>query len=762
VGKDKDEHEYIQERMRFEYRTPEELEAAAKANHGKIREVCSQQNVSPALYKATREQCVLDVMAELGQNSVFNDIMDVVALSQIMRPELEITMEEGARTKDSGRAVAYFKHRPWAYENILEYIYKQITRNIYDLEFISHAGDTVFGATARRELKSNLIHEFTHFAMYAVFKNDCNPYFSSADPRVFSEVVLKTMRNLYDFYSPPMLGSRHTPSSELSYKGLAISLVNKVPESIQTFMRMFTKANIDPDTYVPYEPSTYNLEFVVRLPEILAQFDDKDTPVSNPRLYGCFEPLIAYWKDVITPEMRRYIDAHPKGALVNADRVYEENVLAHSGEHYLLLEGEKSPADTAMAIKANALIKAIREGNMQEFSSIINSAPDDRLPRLALAQAIEQNKVEVFVAALQLIKNPQYLKPIWTKAIKEGKSSMIAAGIVSANENSGELIASLFSTIKFGDTTFTYFLSALAQAGKAEVCEDILLPYSSAITLMQFLSEVSPKENPVLNKLLIKKLIESPSKDFKNLLIYNIDSVIERAKNDSLLFVALMDKGVDNSILIARLNDILPEMLKNPELKQQLFDAATMSHNAEILSKIQESEGVNIHIASSPEPPAASSTYVPNLPGMAVASIPEKPALPATGSQQSQLSSPEPATPDLLATAMLVQAVLGIKNPSPPPAEFVMAKVTDVPPMPEEPPVNWVEAVLADSMSHNTPHDWSSQEAPPLNESGGDMPDLVTVHAVEPKLKDLEKLKSKKPEKGDRLPTTSEDRDRGL
>jgi len=97
---------------------------------------------------------------------------------------------------------------------------------------------------------------------------------------------------------------------------------------------------------------------------------------------------------------------------------------------------------------------------------------------------------------------------------------------------------------------------------------------------------------------------------------------------------------------------------------------------------------------------------------------------------------------------MLAQAVLGIKNPQPLQAEFNMQPFSDIPPEPKKPAVNWVEAITADSLSKSASHDWSSQVAPPPNESGGDMPHLddegVKIHTAEP-------LKRPKPEKRDVL-----------
>lgn len=404
----RDEYSFILDRTHLEFRNSTELAEAAGLAQSTILEVCSRQNVPLSEYEATRRQCVEGIMAELGQNPMFNDIMDVVAVTQLMRPDLEVRFEDTPlddgsygyySTKDLDQTLATYNSKA---------INETIIENIFDIEF-SRGGDTVFGNIQdSSNLRSTVVHEFTHFAMEAVFKNDCAPYHPETSSAYFDDIVLQTMRNLYAFYLPD-----EPLNKQLSLKELANAISDLIDPKLSTFVHLFTGK---------YTPDEYNAEFVVRLPQVLAKLHIHDNlPL---QLQICFAPLISYWKDVITPEMRKYIDTHPKGHLVSTDRVYEENLHAHSGEYYLMLEGEKSPADAALALQAKSLITAIKEGDRQIYRDLITSAKDDRLPRIALAQAIEQNQLGIFNLALSKVIHKEYLGSLCVRAFAKGNYVM--------------------------------------------------------------------------------------------------------------------------------------------------------------------------------------------------------------------------------------------------------------------------------------------------------------------------------------------------
>jgi hypothetical protein len=85
MSKEKDEFEHILDATSVEFMTLEELEEAADEATARIYEVCSGQEVLIADYKATREKCIRGIMETLGKTPMFNDIMDVVAVFQMIR-----------------------------------------------------------------------------------------------------------------------------------------------------------------------------------------------------------------------------------------------------------------------------------------------------------------------------------------------------------------------------------------------------------------------------------------------------------------------------------------------------------------------------------------------------------------------------------------------------------------------------------------------------------------------------------------------------
>jgi len=174
--------------------------------------------------------------------------------------------------------------------------------------------------------------------------------------------------------------------------------------------------------------------------------------------------------------------------------------------------------------------------------------------------------------------------------------------------------------------------------------------------------------------------------------------ILDIVKNDDELFVNVIEKGKKNNPkLVGELQAILPEMLKNPDVKQQLLAAATKAGNQEILDNISESERVNIHIASTPPSPELRPLVpagVPNLPS--VPDVPTFKRLPNTESQHSFGSGSMSATPLVDATLTLVTAVAaklrGGKIPGEP-AKFNMPSFIEQPPQSANAPGSWVSTV---------------------------------------------------------------------
>jgi hypothetical protein len=217
---ERDEFEHIMDSMRIDFRTPEELEAAVSKARNTIYEACSEQDVAVEDYKATREKCLRDIMKELGQNPMFNDIMDVVAVTQMIREKPGGTISMFDRENFPNGAQGVFK--PQKVERQQSQSNLNVTANIYDYaigEIIEHGMEVHAGqvhlaaATGRSALRGVIIHEFAHFAMYAVFKNDCNPYTDSDTEaqKKFSAITKQTMDNLYLHFFKRAPGSL-TPS----------------------------------------------------------------------------------------------------------------------------------------------------------------------------------------------------------------------------------------------------------------------------------------------------------------------------------------------------------------------------------------------------------------------------------------------------------------------------------------------------------------------------------------------------------------------
>jgi len=188
---------------------------------------------------------------------------------------------------------------------------------------------------------------------------------------------------------------------------------------------------------------------------------------------------------------------------------------------------------------------------------------------------------------------------------------------------------------------------------------------------------------------------------------------------------------------------IIKDLDNYDEMNQKILDQASRNEVVKIHTHEAESLPTSVNHIVLPPAPQATVNLVP-----AIAPTPAEPKPP----QDQPLTNITVTPPDFVGTAMLAQAVLGIKNPQPQQAEFNMQPFSDIPPEPKKPAVNWVEAITADSLSKSASHDWSSQEAPKPNESGGDMPhledDRVKIHTAEP-------LKRPKPVKRDVLTPTS-------
>jgi hypothetical protein len=412
---EKDEFEHIMDSMSVEFRSPEELEKAANWATQQINEACSNQQVKIEDYKATREKCVRGIMEELGQTPMFNDIMDVVTVSQMsMKSGKKVSMIDKSHIDYAG---GYFVPEtpskiqiPITNINIFGQIYDYLMGKVTSYEAMLYAGNTLIAAARNRDLiRGTVIHEFTHFAMYAVFKNDCFPYFDDKGKEKFSDIMKQTMNNLYVQFI------KHEPVG-LTIEQISQELSGIIPLE---FTLVFSHELSD--------PNTYNKGFVVRLPEIFATTYLNANPPA--KLMACLEPLASYWKDFITPQMRKFIDDHPKGHMVTSDRVYEGNALAHSGEHYLMLEGKETPA----GVQAQALITAVKDNNVADCAKIIESALDDRLPRLALLKAIEHNRPAIAEIALKKIQHPKYMNSLLDDAIKRERPD-IAKHIITYME----------------------------------------------------------------------------------------------------------------------------------------------------------------------------------------------------------------------------------------------------------------------------------------------------------------------------------------
>ncbi len=545
----KDEYSFILDRTHLDIRNVTELAEAAGRMQTTILEKCSEEDVPFSEYAATRQKCVHGLMEELGQNPIFNDIMDVVSASQLARSDLKV------RFADSEAAIPGAGHGFYLSN-------EDAIKEIYDIESslagrLSVGDVVVGGAKNSNALRGTVLHEFTHFALDAVFKNNCAPYSVIASPGDFNQIVLQTMRNLYSYYLPD------TPLNEqLTAKELANSLVGLVDPELEKVVAVFKGA---------YEAERYNAEFVVRLPHILAEFYINENYNLSPKFQACFAPLILYWKDVITPEMRKHVDRHSKGHLLTTDRVYEENMLAHSGEYYLLREGEKTPADAALAIMAKDLIDAIDSNDKVKYSELINGANDDRLPRIAMAQAISQNKLEIFNLAFAKIEpeHKKYLGSIWVKALRNGRYDM------------AEQIRPYIK-----DRSYLVQMLSFALERKS-LFNKLLLPFANdPTTLMEIVSLDLGKQDSQLSKLLTEKILEMDAGIVSAALKRAIDKISLMKPQNSLEYVKKTMMVMSHFGNRDTFVHMLPHLERSSEFLKQALNMAVRMDRADLFKQM--------------------------------------------------------------------------------------------------------------------------------------------------------------------------------
>jgi hypothetical protein len=409
----KDEIEWILAKTKVEHRTSEEL-VAAKVDEASVREACTQRNIPFEQYKTTREACITGLMKELGSNPVFNDMLDVVALTHLSRDDIRV----GFQDKDSllsGTAGGY-------YQRVEISLYKKllnIWNGIYDTEFVG--GNVEMASNISRSTKGTLIHEFGHFVMDSLYKSESGsePYKDNDNERraIFTQAMKQTMLNLHKHYAPDKEISADASLKEISVslssalQGKTISPAERSIVDIVT-TRLFEHSI--------YREAVYDAEFVVRLPQILAQhYTDGATP--EPHLMKCFEPFSNYWKDYITPDMRKFIDTHPKKHLLTEDRFYEENPLARSGEHYLLNSKDLSAEEQALANQIKTNDKAIKDGT---YVAKAGEKLDIRVLRAALTSAITHQQEKIFDKVLSEITEKQFLGPALVLATELGQTQM--------------------------------------------------------------------------------------------------------------------------------------------------------------------------------------------------------------------------------------------------------------------------------------------------------------------------------------------------
>ena len=205
--------------------------------------------------------------------------------------------------------------------------------------YANYRGDVVVSNTETESfMREALAHEFSHRGM--MLSNQylsANPYSNNDNiaNEKFDSVMKKTLSNLHQYFMP----NKDLPSSpvELAQNLENYKIKNRILEQERGIINVFTQQLFFSRNYAE---SQYHSEFVVRLPELIAQIGE-----FPPYIRDAFSPLEIYYKTDITPKWLEYINIHShKDMLLAGDmeKYYPETILNFSGEDELLRKDSKN------------------------------------------------------------------------------------------------------------------------------------------------------------------------------------------------------------------------------------------------------------------------------------------------------------------------------------------------------------------------------------------------------------------------------------
>jgi len=451
------------------------------------------------------------------------------------------------------------------------------------------------------------------------------------------------------------------------------------------------------------------------------------------------------------PELQTYIDSAFDNAVTFQDTAKFDQLLPYIDPVNYRLQ--------------QIFMNAIENNDADMFNKIFDHIKSTPLAlKSALVKAVEVNDTDRFNKIFDLIKsNPDALElgaleSAFREAFKEGKEAMFDKMLPYISPDASAMKQALANAVEVNYTdrfnkVFYYIKSnpnALESAFRRaikngdEAMFNKMLTYIMKVTPYLVL-DVFNIASEYSNKMYCKQILMATD----DITVFSNSDIVKLAKEDGELFINMLEKGkVNNPKLAEGLMVVLPDMLANPAVKQKLMN----SGNKDILDRIRKTEGVKMHIASSPEVTSASPVIIPSLtaPGY------KRQALPDSGATQSSNTASVPPIPETHGTLTLLglaaAKVTGAKLPGGTPAvvqtQPVFKGYVDQENTTESLPPPSTVLREPEHTSQSTAQDWPA--APPSKPNMGDvdeMPELVGAEEPVTFSKRVEHAKPKAPEK---------------
>ncbi|MGB4191204.1 MAG: hypothetical protein WBJ81_01460 [Rickettsiales bacterium] len=314
-----------------------------------------------------------------------------------------------------------------ALDNLDSKIYQRrlLFAPIVDVDGFARYDGRIFISTednrSAKQMKGTLAHELSHRGMMLSNQYDNSyPYPQSTSEtsknKIFEAVMNQALTNLHQQLIPNIIppSSVNELASNLErYKESLAPQEEAIINAVSSYL--FLKN--------PYEESKWHNEFVVRLPQIIAELGELP-----PHIRDCFAPLEEYYKTQITPRWLEYIANHPRKEMLlsnDMDKYHPETILNRSGEDELIAKDQQklTKPEKLLIAQIQKMQDLIKNGDVNAAHTYLAELQDERVIRASLTTCIEHDS-PLFNELFQAIKAPQYLGPQLILAARLNRKEM--------------------------------------------------------------------------------------------------------------------------------------------------------------------------------------------------------------------------------------------------------------------------------------------------------------------------------------------------